>query len=66
MFEFKILLLLAVALSVTITNAQKYDETKEEGVFVDQNEDISNSTDVGTSRVKHHHLPLYGGTALRK
>lgn len=23
-------------------------------------------TDVGTSRIKHHYLPLYGGSAIRK
>lgn len=65
MFKLTIIIVISLSVLVTITNASNSNSTEEERSLVEENEDDSNSTDVGTSRIRHGHLlPFYGGSAL--
>lgn len=65
MFKLTIILVIIFTLLVTYASAESNNNVEEERGLIEQNEEESTSTDVGTSRVKHHHLlPFYGGSAL--
>lgn len=67
MFKLTTVLVISLTLLVTLASADENNNnnTAEERGLPEQNEDDSNSTDVGTSRIRHHHLlPFYGGSAL--
>lgn len=51
-----------LVLFVTIVNAANLNATEVDEIDAD---DLI-KTDVGTSRIRHHVLPFYGGSALRK
>lgn len=65
MFKLTIILVISVTLLVTFASAENHNSTEEERSLGEQNEEDSNSTEVGTSRIRHHQLlPFYGGSAL--
>jgi len=59
MFKFTIISVLSLTLLVAFASAENSNHTEEERGLVEQNTD--DSTDVGTSRIRHHLLPFYGG-----
>lgn len=65
MFKLTIVSVITFILLVVYASAENNSTSAEARELVEQNVDESNSTDVGTSRVRHHGLlPLYGGSAL--
>lgn len=65
MYKITIILVISLTLLVTFSCAENNNNTEEERSLIEQNEDDSNPTEVGTSRIRHHGLlPLYGGSAL--
>lgn len=65
MFKLSIALVISLTLLVSFTSGENSTSTEEERSLIEQNDDESSSTDVGTSRIRHHHLlPFYGGSAL--
>lgn len=54
-----------ISLTLLVTFAIAENNNNTEPNLIERNEDDSNSTDVGTSRLRHHALlPFYGGSAL--
>lgn len=65
MFKITTILVISLTLLVTFARAENNNNTEEERSLIEQIKDDWNSTDVGTSRIRHHHLlPFYGGSAL--
>lgn len=60
----KLIIILVISVTlVTFATAENNTQSEQERSFTAQNENDSNSTEIGISR-KHHLLPLYGGSAL--
>lgn len=66
MLNLRIIFVVSLVLFLTFVNAEKFNDTKADGTIAEINVDDSSSTDVGTSRLRHHYLPFYGGSAIRK
>lgn len=67
MVSLKAKLLVSIVFFVAVVDAGLLNDTREvNAIHLKVNEDDSAVSDVGTSRIKHHYLPFYGGTALRK
>ncbi|XP_037051011.1 uncharacterized protein LOC119084964 isoform X2 [Bradysia coprophila] len=57
-------LIVVIVFVVAVVSAGTSNDTEEVNATIEKTNDSAALTDIGTSRIKHHYLPLYGGTAL--